>query len=65
MEKMYAFLCQFSNGTTPCRTHLVNKFSEEHLNYALEMEYIECCGHNSCGDEIYTITDKGKRARDS
>lgn len=61
MEKMYAFLCQFSNGTTPCRTHLVNKFSEEHLNYALEMEYIECCGHNSCGDEIYTITAEGKK----
>ncbi|MCH5193590.1 MAG: hypothetical protein J1F11_06485 [Oscillospiraceae bacterium] len=63
-NKWYGFLMEFTKGTTPCREHLVKRYSEEMLLEALKNKYIEECKNNKSNDIKYRITDLGKKVRD-
>ena len=65
MNEYYAILMQFTHGTTPCRIHLIRRFSEKLLDSAMEMGYIVQVGNNSYNEPIYAITQKGKEKRDN
>jgi len=61
---LYGLLSQFSNGTKPCRAHLLRKFSSELVEEAIRKAYITPCGQNQDGDTLYTLTAEGKHVRD-
>ena len=65
MNKYYKILIEFSNGTTPCKPHLIRRYGEDLLKECLQKEYIIQIGTNSVGDPIYTITEKGRQKRDN
>ena len=60
----YKFLMEFSRGTTPRRSHLVRRYSEETFLEAIDNGYIVKCGETSEGEPMYTITQKGRSVRD-
>ena len=64
MNKFYGFLMEFSRGTTPCREHLIKRYSSEMITEALEKGYIFECGKNEYNDIKYSITELGKKVRD-
>ena len=65
MEGLYGFLMVFSNGTLATKRHLIKPpRSIKLFNYSLENGLIIMCGHNSNNEELYTITEEGKRVRD-
>lgn len=56
----------FSNGTQATKQHLIKPpRSIELFNYSLEKGLIRICDYNTYGEELYTITDEGKRVRDN
>ena len=65
MTKWYGFLVQFSQGTTPRRSFLVRRFSEEMVQEAIETGLIVEWGKTSDGEVMYAITAKGKDERDN
>ncbi len=60
----YGLLMEFTNGSTPCREHLVKRYSENIVESAIKKGYIREYGQNTLGDTIYCITEKGKYRRD-
>lgn len=64
MMTFYGLLLQCSNGTTPCRSHLVKMFGDELVDDAIEQGYIREIRKNSSGEPVYQITLLGKDARD-
>ena len=62
--KFYGMLMQFTQGTTPCRKHLIRHYSAELIDEAVELGYIVQIRTNETGDPVYAITDKGKELRD-
>jgi len=64
MQKEYQFLCEFSNGTRPTRTHLVHRYGEESVKTALGSGWIVEL-KNSNGDIAYEITSEGEARRDN
>lgn len=64
MERQYQFLCEFSNGTTPCAQHLCKRYGANQVDTALKNGWIEPCGKQVDGDTLYTITELGKQTRD-
>lgn len=66
MEGLYGFLSVFSNGTRATKQYLIKPpRSIELFNYSLEKGLIRICDYNTYGEELYTITDEGKRVRDN
>lgn len=59
----YGLLMQFTNGTTPCRQHLMRRFPKI-VDQAIELGYIVEIRCNEDGDPVYAITELGKRIRD-
>lgn len=64
MENFYGFLMEFTNGTTPCREHLLRRYSSKTIQEAIEKGYIQEYGKTSDGDIKYIITTLGKEMRD-
>ena len=60
----YGLLMQFSNGTTPCRSHLEKRFDVELIDAAIDSGYIREIKRNSCDDPVYQITLLGREVRD-
>lgn len=65
MNKFYSMLMQFSQGTTPSRTHLKRKFGEALIDEALYLGYIIELRKNEFDDPIYAITASGIEKRDN
>ena len=65
MNDYYTMLMEFTQGTTPCWTHLTRRFSEKLVRSAIELGYIVQIGCNSNNDPIYAITEKGIKKRDN
>ncbi len=63
-RELRAMLYQFTNGTTPCKAHLIRHFSKDVLDWALQLHYIKEYGCNTSGETIYTITELGREFRD-
>ena len=63
-KSYYGFLMQFTNNTTPCRSHLVRIFGEELVDECVQKGYIRVCRTNAFGEPVYTITEKGRAERD-
>ena len=64
MNEFFKMLVVFTNGNTPCRKYLVEKFSAELVDEAIREEYIIEIRKNDLGDPVYDITQKGKDKRD-
>ena len=64
MNKFYAMLMQFSQGSTPSRSHLIRKYGEELVDEALSLGYIRERRKNAYGELVYEIKDEGKLIRD-
>lgn len=65
MNKFYAMLMQFSQGTTPSRSHLIRKYGEALVDEALSLGYIFELRKNAYGEPVYAITNEGKAVRDN
>lgn len=64
MNKFYSILMQFTNGTTPCREHLLRHYQASLVDEAIQLGYIVEIRKNSFGDSVYMITDSGRSVRD-
>ena len=64
MSLCYKLLFEFTNGSTPCQTHLLRRYGEKILIEHVLNGYIVEIGSNTAGETIYAITEKGKHARD-
>lgn len=65
MNEYYKILIEFSQGTTPCRSHLIRRHGIDLLTKCIQNNYIIKIGENSNGDAIYSITNIGKQKRDN
>ena len=63
-NEYYAILIEFTQGTTPCKDHLIHRYGEELLDACLTEGYIVPDGTNSAGDTKYRITPAGRAKRD-
>ena len=64
MNKFYSMLMRFTQGTTPSRAHLKQKYGEELIDEALRLGYIIELRKNEFGEPVYAITIDGKSKRD-
>ena len=64
MNKFYGILMQFTNGTTPCRNHLLRQYPATLIDEAVQLAYIVEIRKNNWGDPVYTITYSGRNIRD-
>ncbi len=64
IEGMTGFLFHFGKSTICSKEHLINKFSEELFNAALNSGFIKMYGKNSDGIDTYIITTIGIEYRD-
>lgn len=65
MNIYYKILLEFANSTTPCKTYLLRRYGKDLLGECIAKGYIVEIGSNTVGETIYTITDKGKQARNN
>ena len=65
MESYYAFLSQFTKGTTPNRKNLERHYSPKFIDEAINSGYIIEIGKDDIGYAVYTITEKGIDKRDN